>query len=248
MQIAGEVETDKVRLYQSLVLKRKSCHLCEDSLGENRLLTNPSDTAFDKDEIGPYSVWQHDLDADILIVGRDWGCVDEFKDFKGENAPNPNEYGFPMDEWLSYYLSMIGIPVGHPLQPKRASVFLTNAILCVKAKNAANQMEQIWLDNCGRHLLKSLIDIVKPTKLIITLGKHAYASIMRLYDRPVRGFTAAVNKAVSNRQPIDLGDGLKLFPVFIPGGQGFISRSSERQEKDWRSIRYYLETLRAGSV
>lgn len=199
-------------------------------------------------EMKPVSVWQHDLDADVLIVGRDWGCIDDFKNFRGENAPNPNECGFPMDEWLSLYLSMIKIPIGHPLRPKSSPVFLTNAILCVKAKDAANQMEQIWLDNCGRKLLSPLINIVKPKKLIITLGKHAYASIMRLYERPVGGFTATVNKAVSNKKPIDLGDGLKLFPVFIPGGQGFISRSSEQQEKDWRSIGHYLGTLCAGSV
>jgi hypothetical protein len=249
-ELAGEKMTaSRLSLYQNLAAKRKLCHLCKDSLGENRLLTNPSDTKFDKDEIGPYSVWQHDLDADILIIGRDWGCIDKFEQFEGENAPNPDEYGFPMDEWLSYYLGMVKIPIGHPLRPTNAPVFLTNAILCMKAKVAASQMKQTWLDNCGRNILKPLLDdVVKPRKLIITLGKHAYASVMRLYSKAAGDFTVAVDNAVNNKQPIDLGKDLKLFPVFIPGGQGFLSRSSKQQEKDWRSIGHYLGTLCAGSV
>jgi len=207
-------------------------------------LTNPSDTSFDKDEIGPYSVWQHNLDADILIIGRDWGCIDDFVQFKGENAPNADEYGFPMDEWLSTYLSIVKIPIGHPLRPMNAPVFLTNAILCLKARSAANLVKGDWLCNCGVNLLKPLIDdIVRPKKLVITLGKHAYESVMSLYGKPVENFTAAVDNAVYSKCPIDLGNGLNLFPVFIPGGQGFINRSSVIQERDWRSIGQYLETL-----
>ena len=237
------METDKVRLYQSLVLKRKNCHRCEDLLGIGRLLTNPSDTNFDKDEIGPYSAWQHNLNADILIIGRDWGCIDTFELFKGENAPNPDEYGFPMDKYLSAYLNVIKIPIGHPLRPVSASMFLTNAILCLKARSVANSIKEAWLHECGSHLLKPLIEVIKPKKLIVTLGKHAYESVMRLYGKTEGKFTDAVDKAVARKRPLDLGDDLRLFPVFIPGGQGFIGRSSAMQERDWRSIGEYLGTL-----
>lgn len=99
------------------------------------------------------------------------------------------------------------------------------------------------MHECGSHLLKPLIEVIKPKKLIVTLGKHAYESVMRLYGKTEGKFTDAVDKAVARKRPLDLGDDLRLFPVFIPGGQGFIGRSSAMQERDWRSIGEYLETL-----
>jgi uracil-DNA glycosylase len=228
--------SNKVRLYSNLVLKRKGCQLC------NRMLTNPVNTGFDTNEIGPYSVWQHNLNADLLIVGRDWGDVGKFNALLGKNAPGIGTYAFPMDECLQGYLDMIHIPIGHPLNSRPAPVFLTNAVLCLKG-GATDPAKRNWLSICGPNFLKPLIEIIRPKKLIITLGKDAYEIVMRLYHQVPGNFTKAVDKAVVRKQPIDLGDGLKLFPVFIPGGQGFISRPSEVQEQDWHSIGKYLGTL-----
>ena len=228
--------SNKVRLYSNLVLKRKGCQLC------NGMLTNPVNTGFDTNEIGPYSVWQHNLNADLLIVGRDWGDVGKFNALLGKNAPGIGAYKFPMDKCLQEYLDMIHISIGHPLEPRQPAVFLTNAVLCLK-KSTSDSVKESWLKNCGSNFLKPLIEAVKPQKLIITLGKDAYEIVMRLYDQVPGNFTKAVDKAVARKRPFDLGDGLKLFPVFIPGGQGFISRPSAVQEQDWRSIGEYLGTL-----
>jgi DNA polymerase len=236
MQEAKDMETDKVRPYQSLVLKRQGCQLCDG------VLTNPANTDFDTNEIGPYSVWQHNLDADLLIVGRDWGDIGTFNKLLGKNAPGIGAYEFQMDKWLQEYLDMICIPIGHPLNPRQSTVFLTNAVLCLK-KSASDLIKESWLKNCGSNFLKPLIEIIKPKKLILTLGKDAYEIVMRLYDQVPGNFTGAVNKAVDKKRPFDLGDGLKLFPVFIPGGQGFISRPPEMQERDWHSISEYFGTF-----
>lgn len=59
---------------QALVQKRKQCRLC-------RGVTNCSEFPQDSDQIGPWSLWHGDLDADILLVGQDWGDVDLFNKY-----------------------------------------------------------------------------------------------------------------------------------------------------------------------
>lgn len=52
--------------YAALVRRRKAC----------RSLTNPGKCEGgiqDSDQIGPWSLWQGNLSADLLVVGQDWG-------------------------------------------------------------------------------------------------------------------------------------------------------------------------------
>lgn len=61
--------------YQLLVKKRKGCHLCNS-------ITNPAKVengTYDSDEIGAWSLWQGNLDAELLIVGQDWGDTSYLK-------------------------------------------------------------------------------------------------------------------------------------------------------------------------
>jgi hypothetical protein len=64
----------KVGIYKDLVCQRKACSLCQG-------LVNPSTEEFDSNEIGPWAKWQNNLDADIIVVGQDWGDVDYYTYF-----------------------------------------------------------------------------------------------------------------------------------------------------------------------
>jgi uracil-DNA glycosylase len=94
--------TFKQRQYRDLVKKRNACRLC---IG----LTNPADVAlerYDSDEIGPWSRLHGDLDAQLMIVGQDWGDVRYFNDNKGlDRLDNPTMCN------LEKLLSHIGISV-----------------------------------------------------------------------------------------------------------------------------------------
>jgi hypothetical protein len=55
--------------YAALVIQRQECRWCAPGL------TNPSvvaDGAFDSDQIGPWTRWQGNLSADLMVVGKDW--------------------------------------------------------------------------------------------------------------------------------------------------------------------------------
>lgn len=110
---------NKLEAYRVLVTKRKACRLC---CG----LTNPADPkcgAFDSEEIGPWSLWPGCLDADILVVGQDWGDEAFFMKNNGRD-PAIN----PTNDNLRALLKEIGyLKIGHPF-PTHAHNFAFSAL------------------------------------------------------------------------------------------------------------------------
>ncbi len=80
---------DKQAQYPQLVQKRKACRLCID-------LTNPSvceNGVYDQEgHIGPWTRWQGNLNAELMVIGQDWGGEDFYITHQGkgndENATN----------------------------------------------------------------------------------------------------------------------------------------------------------------
>src|ERR1035441_2430857 len=71
--------TARTESYAALVRGRQACHAC-------RGLINPSECEggiHDSDQIGPWSLWQGNLSADLLVVGQDWGDTRYFAKNKG---------------------------------------------------------------------------------------------------------------------------------------------------------------------
>jgi DNA polymerase len=111
--------------YPTLVAQRKACRKCTG-------LENPAavdDGRYDSDHIGPWSLWQGSLGARLMVVGQDWGDTRYFRKYSGREGPRN-----PTNETLRRLLQSIGMdippPEDHPENPR---IFLTNAILCLKA-------------------------------------------------------------------------------------------------------------------
>ncbi|MFM7039149.1 MAG: hypothetical protein ACKO2L_15670 [Planctomycetaceae bacterium] len=85
---------------------------------------------FDSEEIGPWSRLHGDLDAQLMIVGQDWGGVKYYKDNKGlDKLANPTMRN------LETLLHHIGIRVSVTSYAEEArGLFLTNAVLCLKKR------------------------------------------------------------------------------------------------------------------
>ena len=179
------MDHDKAQQYAELVEQRKACRACYEGKPDSGLINPAEYPSFDSTQIGPWSVWQSDLNADLLIIGQDWGDKKTFEKIQGKNEESPDKYIFPTDENLVEFLRMIDIEVGHPLkEPKpRAPVFFTNAVLCLKTGSMTAVVKDEWRQECGKRFLRRLIEIVHP-KLVITLGEVAYRSVAELYGKP----------------------------------------------------------------
>lgn len=70
---AAQAPTNKLFQYQALVEDRKMCNACTGLIPK---MINPSSIEsgkYDTDQIGPWTQWQGDLNAELMIVGQDWG-------------------------------------------------------------------------------------------------------------------------------------------------------------------------------
>ena len=142
----------------------------------------------DSDQIGPWSLWQGNLNADLVIVGQDWGDTRYFIQNAGRESPRN-----PTNENLRRLLGSIGIEIAGPTAADAGggTVFLTNAVLCLKDGGMQAKVRADWFTNCGARFLRPTIDLIAP-KVVVTLGERAYRATTAAYGVPRVAFRAAV--------------------------------------------------------
>lgn len=216
--------SQKQKQYNALVEKRKKCQLC---VG----LSNPASKQLyrlDSKEIGPWSRLHGDLDADLMIVGQDWGDVAYFERNGGlDDLNNPTMRNL---EWL---LNQIGVDVSVTTYSTRhRRLFLTNSILCLKTGGMQAAIDPNWVENCGNHFLRRQIEIVRP-KVIVGLGAIAFHAILLSFGlRKV-----ALRQAITDTNGNELLPGVKLFAAYHCGA-GTVNRNRNltQQLEDWSRI------------
>lgn len=212
--------------YAALVHQRKQCHRC---LG----LTNPADpeyAVYDTDHIGPWSRWQGNLNAPLMIVGQDWGDTAYYKAHEGREKD-----GNPTNTTLKTLLQEVGITIQDPsaMEGAQGPIFLTNAILCLKQGGLQGPVNGQWFQTCGQHFLKPTIDLIRP-RVLVSLGQWAYRTVSEQYglSRP-RRFRDAVN----HPEGFALSAHTRLFPVYHCGQRILNThRPLAQQRIDWQRI------------
>lgn len=217
--------------YKRLVQARKACRACPG-------LINPADDTckkYDSDQIGPWSLWQGNLDSDLLVAGQDWGDTSYFEKWEGRDQPTGN----PTSENLQLLLEHIGICIGKPRDHQESELFFTNLILCLKQGGLQAPINNQWFANCGEKFFRPLVDIVKP-KAILALGKDVATLILRLYDV---GFNKNQTlKAMMKKSPYTLTPSTVLFPLYHCGAKSVnFNRRLDEQEKDWGRVADWMK-------
>lgn len=221
---------NKETAYQKLVEKRKQFSF------RDQELTNPSETLFDCKGIEPWSQWQNNLNAKILLIGQEFCDLDTYNKDQGKIELEKDVYAYPSNRNLNELFSSIGIEIGHPLNPNHnAPVFFTNAVMGLKNGSMSSNFKDKWLKESQEEFLVPLIEIIQP-EIIITLGGKAYQSISTLYNQPVMPLGKRID-----HNPLITDGGVKLFAFFHPGKLGTINRSFELQKQDWQTIVPYLK-------
>jgi uracil-DNA glycosylase len=256
--------SDKYDKYLELVAARKMCDLCNG-------LVNPSRCAggkYDSDEIGPWSLWQGNLDAELMVVGQDWGDIKYFIEHRGRDDDPNNPTNWLVRELLAeagFAIEKAGQTTG------RGTMFLTNAILCLKSGNLSAEEAQLtteeelkailrqtrgglgapvkesWFNKCGPRFLRPEVELIHPCALV-TLGKRAYSAVCKAFGFWPADFKAAVETEASNKP--EVLEGVRLFPVYHPSPQVIRTgtRTLEQQQADWRRIGEYLGRAAGGST
>ena len=219
--------TQKVLEYGKLVSKRKKYKFPPGLINPSEVLNGVYDEEI---QIGPWSKWQGNLDADIMLIGQDWGNVDFFIECEGGHLDDSIT-----NRHLKELFKVLDIDVGYPNHPNHDSpVFFTNAVMGLKTGTLTSPVKASWIKNDSETFLKPTIDIVDP-KIIISLGKKAYDALTYIYHLKKDSLRHLIDE-----NPIEVPDGPLIFAVYHCGGLGVAARSMDFQKHDWFKIKQYL--------
>lgn len=233
--------------YQKLVDARKKCALCK-AKPDYELLNASSiqHGRFDSQELGPWSLWHADLNAAVLVIGKDFGSVAYFEKNNGcDEIENPTNSALIND--LKHAGISLTPPKRVPHAPNKGSgFFFSNSVLCLARdhKNLGNESMTTkvypeWVKTCSSYYLGKLISILAP-KIIISLGKEAlYAVAVALDKQNDWGIDNNLNfllaSKVDRAAPFQANE-ILVFPVFHSSFR-HINRGSELNKSDWSRIK-----------
>ena len=213
---------NRAEKYNQLVAKRKKFEFAQGLLNPSQIENGKYDTG---KHIGPWSAWQGNLNAKILLIGQDWGDIDYYRNNCGCDTDNN-----PTNKNLIELFKTIGIDIGLPSKPNySAPTFFTNSILGIKDGGMSAQVTSLWAKESTENFLIPLLNIIEP-KIIVTLGTMAYGEVARVYKLPKQPLRKLI------KTPIKLSDGKYLFAMYHCGGLGLANRSLELQKQDWAKI------------
>jgi uracil-DNA glycosylase len=232
--------SDKQTRYSDLVNRRKQCRICPNVTNQSSI----DGGEYDKhDSIGAWSLWHGDLDAEVFLVGQDWGSVANYKKTQGYPTSSLSIGMSKTNRNLISLISILGYTVCEfdGVTKKNCKLFFTNGLLCLNSEDKENtKIHQPSMNRCIACYLKELIDIIKP-KVVISLAVPTYKAIKKLY-----GITApdSLKALLDSNLPCYIGK-IRYYPVIHCGGLGLANRSFDLQRRDWGGIRDYLKGLSA---
>ena len=224
---------DRHDSYRVLVAKRKAHVFPPGLLNPSRI----EGGRFDSQHLGPWSRWQGDLNADVVVVGQDWGDRAAF--IKDEGIDSDQEQ--PGANLSAMALSG-GWDIGRPHAPVPQQLFLTHAVLGIRETNArSGPLPAAWIED-SLPFLVALLRIVQP-RALVSLGSVAYRACRLAMHGKERDLHLPVDGPLTKLR--------QLNPICCPGKPdwfvfshcgplGLANRSRELQLQDWEQLGEWL--------
>ncbi len=224
------------------------CHICEKMVTlphiENSECLENDDHGLDTDRpyVNRWNLWQGNLDADIMVIGQDYG---QKEDGVAIEVCSYGDTTNPTDVRLK---TLFKDTFAIDLEAKEVPVFFTNMANCYRKKKTSGGMHPGWLPICANKYMERLIRIIRP-KIIIVLGRSAFEALhcmgnlsVKCLD-PISSKKESYAEMIQRRYQITLDDAtIDVFPVYHPGSNSQMNRTFDQQLEDWKRIskRYQL--------
>ncbi|MGN1165940.1 MAG: hypothetical protein ACI4S2_05925 [Lachnospiraceae bacterium] len=252
---------DKIKDYEALVEyvnSQEYIDLCNSEITDNEKEAGLELQACPFcDEVNLWTYWEGGrdrLDADILVVGQDWGtipgktkfieCLEEtkrigkqfsYKDMMGEEK-------YPTDDNLRAIFKTIGynsVDSDYLTIDKEAkNVFFTNFVMGYRKGNASKGYRKAWTDASKEPFL-NLVKIIKP-KVIVCLSQTVYNSMREMAGLPTikEGYVKYVIEFDGTDNNCKLRYDTDLYiatiPVCHPGAQGILNRCKAYDNDEYK--------------
>jgi hypothetical protein len=214
----------------------------------------------DCQEINLWTYWQgrNQLNADILLVGQDWGSpwddsakvTMEQVRLSNRNLPYDYLHNNPSitDDRLIKLFREIGYEVRYPCD----GVFFTNFILGYRNKGLSGGYQKAWADH-DKGYFQELANIMEP-KVILCLARSTFEGVLSAFDVKLRPGIGNYNQFIeSRRNPVAVtlenGKTAYVFALAHCGALGTLNRNRGKeknedvlaiQKQDWKRIIPYL--------
>ncbi len=235
--------------FRGLVEDVSRCHICE------RIMTLPhmqSSECLENDDHGlkidkPYvnrwNIWQGNLDAEIMVIGQDYGIKEDGVLDACMFADTSN----PTDKTLK---ELFKAAFNWNLESEQQPLFFTNVANCYRKKRTSGGMHPGWLTICANKFMARLIRIVRP-KIIIVLGRSAFEALHCMEDLPVVCLDPIISgkdsfaEMIQHRYYLEIdGRDVAVFPVYHPGANSKRNRSFSEQVEDWMKIAEHYKSVK----
>jgi DNA polymerase len=217
------IEMSKSDRYRELVEQRKRCACCTGMANASAI----DGGSMDSERIGPFSRWQGNLDADLMVVAQDFADVEGFRKHRGWPGERVRT-----NATLAALMTWAGIPINRPrFGVADDRLFFTNAVLCMKRGGMRAPIPESCATECGRRFLRPIIELVSP-RVLVSLGGPATGAVCRAFDLAPPG-----NLKAAIAVPVPLTPSIVLMPLYHPAA----SRSRHAQQADWERVREVLD-------
>lgn len=235
--------------FRRLVEDVSKCHICERLVTlphiENSECLENDDHGLDTDRpyINRWNLWHGNLDADIMVIGQDYG---QKEDGKSNEVCSYADTTNPTDVRLKV---LFKDAFGIDLDSNKSPLFFTNMANCYRKKRTSGGMHSGWLPICANKYMELLIRIICP-KIIIVLGRSAFEALHCMQNLsvkcldPIKSGKESYAEMIQHRYQIDLGDEkIDVFPVYHPGANSQMNRTFGQQLEDWKKISKHYKSL-----
>lgn len=225
--------------FEALCKEVRECRICENVkfspyLKNSDFLKN--EVVYNKETDEPYiNKWNDvygSLDAEIMIIGQDYGAFDD------NNSPTDDNLNKLISEFILHGNN----------STEKIRIFQTNLANCYRQKKSTGKFNTGCLALCAYKYMGRLIKIISP-KVIIVLGQTTFEALAfcdgadlictNPYEKQVDSNFSTIIKKNYELKFKD-GNTIPVFPVYHPGSNGNRNRSEQNQKTDWQRIRKYL--------
>lgn len=271
------MHSEKEEKYIELIKEMRECHICQDIKApsyceDGECLMNDchgiipgKEIDADKVYVNRWNMWQGSLDAEIMVIGLDFGRIvignidkpEEHRWWKDKNQTDEekkSEWKSPTDENL-YRIFKEVFGEEFILTEKCDKLYFTNVACCYRQKRTSGAANDAWYPFCARKYLGRLIRIIEP-KLIIALGLQAFESLgccengsIICTDEVKPKGKLSLTELLDAKDPyhfeLELGDKrIRLAPVFHPGTNRNMNRERDKEYADWERIHKIYEQMK----
>lgn len=267
---------EKEEKYIELVKDIKRCTICQSIKApayceDGEYLVNDCHGIVDEQKIcidniyvNRWNMWQGNLDADIMVIGLDFGKIPIeninqpeihhwWKEKQQSDSEKLSEWKSPTDKNL-YRIFKKVFGNDFVLTQRCDKLYFTNVACCYRQKGTSGTVNNAWYAFCARKYLGRLIQIIAP-ELIICLGLQTFealgccegSKLICTDDEKPKGkmtLKALLSADAPSHFELQIGDRkIKTAIAFHPGSNRNRNRKKKEEYADWERICQLYNTI-----